>query len=54
LRLSKRLIREGQTAPSRQTLELDAAYQVACHQTQDHAEAMAAILERRKPVFTRA
>lgn len=54
LRLSKRLIREGQSATFRQTLELAAAYQGACHQTQDHAEAVAAILEKRKPVFTGA
>lgn len=51
VRLSKRLIREGQTMRFDQVLELAAAYQGACHQTKDHEEALSAIAEKRKPNF---
>lgn len=52
LRLSKRLISEGWSATSRQTLKLADACQGASRQTRDHAEAVAAILEKRKPALT--
>lgn len=52
LRLAKRLIREGQTSSFETLLEMAAMFQGACHQTNDHSEAVAAILERREPHFT--
>ncbi|SFR05805.1 crotonase/enoyl-CoA hydratase family protein [Poseidonocella sedimentorum] len=51
LRLTKRLLREGTVSTLDQLLELSAAYQGAVHQTADHAEAVAALLERRDGVF---
>ena len=51
LRLAKRLIREGQTTTFETLLEMAAAFQGACHQTRDHAEAIAAIVEKRAPQF---
>ena len=52
LKLSKRLLK----AASRQGLEdhlaMCAAYQGMLHGTDDHAEAVAALLDKRKPVFT--
>ncbi len=52
LRLAKRLLREGLNTRLDSVLELAAAYQGACHQTEDHAEAVDALLERRDAVFT--
>jgi len=52
LRMAKRLLREGLNTRLDAVLQLAAAYQGACHQTQDHAEAVDAILEKRPPVFT--
>jgi enoyl-CoA hydratase/carnithine racemase len=52
LRLTKRLMREGTTSTLDQLLELSAAYQGAVHQTEDHAEAVSALLERREGKFT--
>lgn len=52
LRLTKRLMREGTVSTLDQLLELSAAYQGAAHQTQDHAEAVSALLERREATFT--
>jgi len=52
VRLSKRLLREGQTMRFDQLLELAAAYQGACHQTRDHEEAVSAIIDKREPHFT--
>ncbi|WP_435312545.1 crotonase/enoyl-CoA hydratase family protein [Primorskyibacter sedentarius] len=51
LRLTKRLIREGTVSTLDQLLELSAAYQGAAHQTNDHAEAVDALLERRTGHF---
>ena len=51
LRLQKRLLREGQTLRYESLLELAAAFQGACHQTDDHMEAVNSVLEKRKPVF---
>ena len=52
LRLTKRLLREGTTSTLDQILELSAAYQGAMHQTADHTEAVAALLEKREGRFT--
>ena len=52
LRMTKRLMREGLTMKFDSLLELAAAYQGACHQTEDHAEAVDALLEKRTPRFT--
>ncbi|CAN5715576.1 crotonase/enoyl-CoA hydratase family protein [soil metagenome] len=52
LRMAKRLLREGLNTRLDTVLELAAAYQGACHQTEDHAEAVDALLEKRAPVFT--
>ncbi len=52
LRMAKRLMREGQTAGLPQVLQLAAAYQGASHQTNDHMEAVDALLKRREGVFS--
>lgn len=52
LRLTKKLLREAQHARAHDVLELSAAYQAIAHETKDHAEAVAAILDKRAPVFT--
>lgn len=52
VRLTKRLLRTaGQTSLSG-ILEVSAAYQALSHATGDHAEAIAAMLERRSPSFS--
>lgn len=51
LRMAKRLLREGLNTRLSSVLELAAAYQGACHQTEDHAEAVEALLTRRSAVF---
>ncbi len=52
LRLTKRLLREAQTARMSEILELSAAFQALAHETADHGEAVAAFLEKREPRFT--
>ena len=52
LRMAKRLLREGLNTRLDSLLELAAAYQGACHQTEDHAEAVDALLEKRSASFT--
>jgi len=52
LRLTKRLLREGQHMRLDSLLELSAAYQSIAHNTQDHREAVSAFLEKRLPEFT--
>ncbi|MDB5972457.1 MAG: enoyl-CoA hydratase [Hydrocarboniphaga sp.] len=52
LRLAKRLLREGQQQRLADVLELSAAFQALAHETQDHAEALDAFLEKRTPQFT--
>ena len=52
LRLTKRLLREGQKGDADQVLELSAAFQAIVHETRDHVEAVSAILEKRAPSFT--
>lgn len=52
LRLTKRLIREGQHMGLKTLLEVAAAFQGIAHHTKDHEEAVAAILAKRRPNFT--
>lgn len=51
LRMTKRLLREGQHMRLASLLELSAAYQALAHTTADHAEAVAAMVEKRAPAF---
>lgn len=51
LRMTKRLLREGQHMRLDSLLELSAAFQSMAHNTQDHAEAVAAFIEKRTPEF---
>lgn len=53
LRLTKRLLREGQHMRLSSLLELSAAFQAIVHETEDHREALDGLLEKRPPVFTR-
>ncbi|WP_088286024.1 crotonase/enoyl-CoA hydratase family protein [Ideonella sp. A 288] len=52
LRLTKRLLREGQHMRLDSLLELSAAYQALAHHTSDHLEAVNAFLDKRAPSFT--
>lgn len=52
LRLTKRLLREAQTARMAEILQLSAAFQALAHETEDHREAVAAFLEKRPAMFT--
>lgn len=54
LRLAKRLLRQGQTSPLQELLELSAAFQALAHETADHSEALAAFFEKRPATFTGA
>lgn len=51
VRLTRRLLREAGTQRLDQFLELSAAYQALAHATEDHREALAALLARREPAF---
>jgi enoyl-CoA hydratase/carnithine racemase len=51
-RMTKRLLREGQTASLGNILEMSAAMQSLAHATEDNKEAINAFLEKRAPVFT--
>lgn len=51
LRMTKKLLREGQQQSLESLLELSAAYQAIAHHTEDHPEAVNAMLERRDPQF---
>lgn len=51
LRLAKHLLRESQHARLAELLELSAAYQAIAHESEDHAEAVAALREKRAPHF---
>ncbi len=51
LRLMKRLIREGAESTLDQTLELSALMQAAVQHTDDHREAVTAMIEKRPPRF---
>ncbi len=52
VRMTKRLLREGQAASLSNILELSAAMQSLAHATRDNDEAIDAFLERRPPNFT--
>ncbi len=52
VRMTKRLLREGQTADLKNILELSAAMQSLAHATKDNDEAIEAFIDKRSPVFT--
>ncbi|WP_086479261.1 crotonase/enoyl-CoA hydratase family protein [Oceanospirillum sanctuarii] len=52
LRMTKKLLKEGQKVSLETLLELSASMQSLAHHTSDHAEAVAAMLEKREPSFT--
>lgn len=52
LRMAKTLLRQGRDMNFDQMLELSAAMQALAHLTDDHAEGVAAVLEKRAGVFT--
>ncbi|MGA7324816.1 MAG: crotonase/enoyl-CoA hydratase family protein [Rhodomicrobium sp.] len=52
VRMTKRLLREGRHARLDTLLEMSAAMQSLAHETADHREAVAAMLEKRAPRFT--
>lgn len=51
LRMTKRLIREGQHMRLDSLLEMSAGLQAIAHHTRDHEEAVSALLEKRKGEF---
>lgn len=51
LRLTKKLLREGEHLRLESLLELSAGYQALAHKTWQHREAVTAFIEKRKPVF---
>ena len=51
LRMTKRLLREGQHMRLSSLLEMSAAFQALAHTTRDHEEAVNAWFEKREPVF---
>lgn len=51
LRMTKRLLREGQTQGLENLLEMSAAYQALAHKTAQHREAVEAFIEKRPPNF---
>ena len=51
VRLTKRLLREGQSLSLPTLLEMSAAFQALAHGTADHKEAVASLLEKRPGVF---
>jgi enoyl-CoA hydratase/carnithine racemase len=52
MRMTKRLLREGQHVKLDTLLEISAGYQALAHKTPQHREAVTAFIEKRKPVFT--
>ena len=52
VRMTRRLLREGQTTTLANLLELSAAMQSLAHATRDNNEAIDAFIERRTPNFT--
>ena len=52
LRMTKALLRQGRDATFDQILEMTAAMQALAHLTEDHAEGVAAVLEKRPATFT--
>ena len=51
LRMTKRLMRQAQSADFEAVMESSAAMQALAHKTEDHAEALAAFFEKRPPNF---
>lgn len=51
VRMSKRLLREGQGSSLDSLLEMSAGLQAIAHKSADHKEAVLAFIEKRKPVF---
>jgi enoyl-CoA hydratase/carnithine racemase len=51
LRMTKRLLREGQYARLESLLEMSAGFQAIAHKTPQHKEAVMAFIEKRKPAF---
>jgi enoyl-CoA hydratase/carnithine racemase len=51
LRMTKRLLREGQNSRLDTVLEMSASMQAAAHKTPQHREAVRAFIEKRPPVF---
>ncbi len=52
LRMSKRLLREGQHMRLESLLEMSAGFQAVAHKTPQHVEAIKAFNEKRKPNFS--
>jgi enoyl-CoA hydratase/carnithine racemase len=52
LRMTKRLLREGESATLEALLEVSAAYQAIAHMEPDHHEAVRAFVEKRVPKFS--
>ena len=52
LRMTKKLLKEGEHTQLESLLEMSASLQALAHQTKDHAEAVDAIIGRRPPHFT--
>jgi enoyl-CoA hydratase/carnithine racemase len=52
VRMTKRLLREGQMADLKNVLEMSAAMQSLAHNTRDNDEAINAFIEKRAPKFT--
>ncbi len=51
LRMTKRLLREGERSSLESLLELSAGYQAIAHKTASHKEAVMAFVEKRTPQF---
>ena len=51
LRMTKKLMREGQGASFDAIMDMSAAMQALAHMTKDHQEAVAAFFEKRTPEF---
>jgi enoyl-CoA hydratase/carnithine racemase len=51
LRLTKRLMREGENSSFETLMEMSAAFQSLAHMTEDHREAVEAFFEKRPPQF---
>ena len=52
LRMTKRLLREGERSSLESLLEISAGYQAIAHKTADHREAVMAFIEKRSPKFS--
>ena len=52
LRMTKRLLREGERATLESLLEISASYQAIAHMEPDHHEAVRAFVEKRRPRFS--